>query len=145
MDEAMAQHWFSRAYNAFLQMEQTDKKKGYWQYRIGKLYALGHGIEQNYKQSAEWFAKAMASGNSLAAYALGGQYYRGQGVEKDDTCAFKLFTIAVADEKGRTLMRNISLENVRRWVRDCCRCSCGSKMECTGVSGISAYRADDGR
>ena len=99
MDEAMAQHWFSRAYNAFLQMEQTDKKKGYWQYRIGKLYALGHGIEQDYKQSAEWFAKAMASGNSLAAYSLGGQYYQGQGVEKDDTCAFKLFTIAAADEK----------------------------------------------
>ena len=98
MDEAMAQHWFSRAYNAFLQMEQTDKKKDYWQYRIGKLYALGHGIEQNYKQSAEWFAKAMASGNSLAAYSLGGQYYRGQGVEKD-THAFKLFTIAAADEK----------------------------------------------
>ena len=62
MDKAMAQHWFSRAYNAFLQMEQTDKKKGYWQYRIGKLYALGHGIEQDYKQSAEWFAKAMACG-----------------------------------------------------------------------------------
>lgn len=99
MDEAMAQHWFSRAYNAFLQMEQTDKKKDYWQYRIGKLYALGHGIEQNYKQSAEWFAKAMASGNSLAAYSLGEQYYRGQGVEKDDTHAFKLFTIAAADEK----------------------------------------------
>lgn len=99
MDKAMAQHWFSRAYNAFLQMEQTDKKKGYWQYRIGKLYALGHGIEQDYKQSAEWFAKAMASGNSLAAYSLGGQYYRGQGVEKDDTRAFKLFTIAAADEK----------------------------------------------
>ena len=98
-DEATAQHWFTRAYNAFLQMEQIDKKKGYWQYRIGKLYALGHGIEQDYKQSAEWFAKAMASGNSLAAYSLGGQYYRGQGVEKDNTHALKLFTIAAADEK----------------------------------------------
>lgn len=96
-DEMAAQSWFSQAHDAFLQMERTDKRPSYWQYRIGKLYSYGYGVEQNYTASAQWFAKATAGGSPFAAYALGGQYYRGQGVEQDFEKAFSLFTMAATD------------------------------------------------
>lgn len=96
-DEALAQSWFLQAHDAFLQMEETDKRPHYWQYRLGKLYSYGYGVEQDYTVSAEWFAKAVEGGSPFAAYALGGQYYRGQGVEQDYARAFSLFTMAATD------------------------------------------------
>ena len=96
-NEVLAQSWFSQAHNAFLQMEKTDKRPSYWQYRIGKMYSYGYGVEQNYTASAEWFTKAVEGKSPFAAYALGGQYYRGQGVEQNFEEAFSLFTVAATD------------------------------------------------
>ena len=96
-NEVLAQSWFLQAHDAFLQMEKTDKRPYYWQYRIGKMYSYGYGVEQDYTASAEWFAKAVDGKSAFAAYALGGQHYRGQGVEQDFSKAFSLFTIAATD------------------------------------------------
>ncbi len=98
-NEVQAHSWFLHAHDAFCQMERTDKKSYYWQYRIGKLYSYGYGVEQDYTASAEWFTKAVEGSSPFAAYALGGQYYRGQGVEQDFEKAFELFTMAATDEK----------------------------------------------
>ncbi len=98
-NEAQSQFWFIKAHDAFCQMERTDKKPYYWQYRIGKMYSYGYGVEQDYSASAEWFTKAVEGNSPFAAYALGGQYYRGQGVEQDFEKAFELFTMAATDEK----------------------------------------------
>ena len=96
-NEVLAQSWFLQAHDAFLQMEKTDKRPYYWQYRIGKMCSYGYGVEQNYTASAEWFTKAVEGKSPFAAYALGGQYYRGQGVEQDFSQAFSLFSIAATD------------------------------------------------
>ena len=96
-NELLAQSWFLQAHDAFLQMEKTDKRPYYWQYRIGKMYSYGYGVEQDYIASAEWFSKAVEGKSPFAAYALGGQYYRGQGVEQDFKEAFSLFSIAATD------------------------------------------------
>ena len=96
-NEVLAQSWFLQAHDAFLQMEKTDKRPSYWQYRIGKIYSYGYGVEQDYTISADWFTKAVEGKSPFAAYALGGQYYRGQGVEQDFSEAFSLFTIAATD------------------------------------------------
>lgn len=96
-NEVLAQSWFLQAHDAFLQMEKTDKRPSYWQYRIGKMYSYGYGVEQNYTASAEWFTKAVDGKSPFAAYALGGQYCRGQGVEQDFEKAFSLFTTAATD------------------------------------------------
>ena len=96
-NEVLAQSWFLQAHDAFLQMEKTDKRPYYWQYRLGKLYSYGYGVEQNYTASAEWFTKAVEGKSPFAAYALGGQYYRGQGVEQDFSQAYSLFSIAATD------------------------------------------------
>lgn len=98
-NEVQAQSMFLQAHSAFCQMEQADKKPYYWQYRIGKMYSYGYGVEQDYSASAEWFARAVEGNSPFAAYALGGQYYRGQGVEQDFSKAFSLFTMAATDEK----------------------------------------------
>lgn len=98
-NEVLARSWFLQAHNAFCQMERTDKKPYYWQYRIGKMYSYGYGVEQDYSASAEWFTKAIDGRSPFAAYALGGQYYRGQGVEQDFSKAFSLFTMSATDEK----------------------------------------------
>ena len=96
-NELLAQSWFLQAHDAFLQMEKTDKRPYYWQYRIGKMYSYGYGVEQDYTASAEWFTNAVDGKSPFAAYALGGQYYRGQGVEQDFSQAFSLFSIAATD------------------------------------------------
>ena len=96
-NEVLAQSWFLQAHDAFLQMERTDKRPYYWQYRLGKIYSYGYGVEQDYTASAEWLTKAVDGKSPFAAYALGGQYYRGQGVEQDFEKAFSLFTMAATD------------------------------------------------
>ena len=96
-DEVLAESVFLQAHNAFLQMEKTDKQPYYWQYRIGKMYSYGYGVEQDYTASSEWFTKAIEGKSPFAAYALGGQYFRGQGVEQDFEKAFSLFTMAATD------------------------------------------------
>ena len=96
-NEVAAESVFLQAHNAFLQMERTDKRPHYWQYRLGKMYSYGYGVEKDYTASAEWFTKAIEGKSPFAAYALGGQYFRGQGVEQDFEKAFSLFTMAATD------------------------------------------------
>lgn len=88
-NEEEAQQWFQNALEAFHKAEQTMEKKEYLRYRIGKCYAYGHGAERNYEEAAWWFRRA--EGNPFAAYSLGGQYLRGQGVGQSDMEAYNLF------------------------------------------------------
>ena len=64
-DEDAAQEWFAKAYQAFLAEEGRAKKPGYMQYRIGKLFSFGYGVEQDYLQAAAWYEKAVANEKSL--------------------------------------------------------------------------------
>lgn len=95
-----AQEWFRKAHRAFLTKESHARKPGYLRYRIGKLYALGHGVDQDFSAAARWYGKALQEENPFAAYALGCLYLRGQGVEQDDAQAFDLFYQA-ANHEGK--------------------------------------------
>ena len=86
-NEEEAQLWFRDALEAFQTAEMAADKKGYLWFRIGKCHAYGHGAEQNYEESAKWFQQAVDENNPFAAYSLGGQYLRGQGVEQSDAVA----------------------------------------------------------
>ena len=98
-DEEEAQKWFRDALEAFHKVEASAEKKGYLRYRIGKCHAYGHGTEQNYEESARWFRQAVEDENLFAAYSLGGQYLRGQGVEQSDTEAYGLYYMTATHEK----------------------------------------------
>ncbi len=98
-NEEAAQSWFQKAYQSFTSAEKTASKPAYLRYRIGKCHAYGHGTEQSYEESARWFQMAVEDNNPFAAYALGGQYLRGQGVERSDETAYSLFYMAATHEK----------------------------------------------
>lgn len=98
-DEEEAQRWFRDALEAFHVAEASAEKKGYLRYRIGKCHAYGYGTQQNYEESARWFRQAVDENNPFAAYSLGGQHLRGQGVEQSDTEAYSLYHMAATHEK----------------------------------------------
>lgn len=98
-NEEEAQRWFRDALDAFYMAEQAADRKAYLRYRIGKCHAYGHGTEQNYEESARWFQQAVEGNNPFAAYSLGSQYLRGQGVVQNDKTAFDLFRLAATHPK----------------------------------------------
>lgn len=109
-DSELAQERFRKALAAFLTEESKSKKPGYWQYRIGKMYAMGYGAEQDYRKAAGWYEKAVDEKNPFAAYALGRMYRRGQGVEKDEARAVAYFNAAAAhgNEYARYLLDSLN-------------------------------------
>ena len=98
-DPEAAAAYFRKALAGFAR-EAGGDRPAYWQYRVGKMHAMGYGTEQDCTQSAAWYRKAVELKNPFAAYALAGQYHRGQGVEQSDTEAFRLYTMAATDEKS---------------------------------------------
>lgn len=99
-EEARAREWFEKALSGFKQAERKKKKqKGYLQFRIGKMYAMGYGTEQDYLAAASWYERAVEEENPFAAYALGSLYHRGQGVEQEEEKALSLFLQAAQHEK----------------------------------------------
>ena len=98
-DEDEAQRWFQKALAEFQKAAATEKKPAYFQYRVGKMHAMGYGTEQDYLEAALWYERSVQHNNyPFAAYALGCLYLRGQGVERDEELALELFLTAA--EKG---------------------------------------------
>lgn len=94
-----AQRWFQKALSGFQQAASTEKKTAYFQYRVGKMHAMGYGVEQDYLEAALWYERAVQHNNyPFAAYALGTLYLRGQGVERDEERALELFLTAAEHE-----------------------------------------------
>ena len=99
-DEDEAQRWFQKALAGFQSAATTPKRAAYFQYRVGKMYAMGYSVEQNYLEAARWYERAIQHDNyPFAAYALGCLYLRGQGVERDEERALELFLAAAEHEK----------------------------------------------
>lgn len=87
-----ADKYFTEALRAFQEIEPTAKKmRPYVQYRIGKLYNLGYGTEQDYEAALNWLQKSAMSENKYAQYSLGGLYYYGNGTEQSYEKAFRWY------------------------------------------------------
>ncbi len=61
------------------------------QYNLGKLYAKGLGVKEDYKQAAKWYQAASDQSHAGALVALGELYEAGQGVPNDDAEAAKCY------------------------------------------------------
>lgn len=61
------------------------------QFNLGKCYANGDGVPQDYTEAVKWYKKAAEQGNAHAQNSLGDCYYYGKGVQEDDTEAVKWF------------------------------------------------------
>lgn len=90
-DEEMADQWFQKALERFLQLEKTEEKKTYIHYRLGKMFAAGEGIGQDFALAVHWLGKAAIKHHKYAEYTLAGLYYKGQGVERDYDLAHELY------------------------------------------------------
>jgi hypothetical protein len=61
------------------------------QYNLGKMYADGKGVPQDFAQAAQWFRQAADQGVEDAQYYLGNLYALGQGVPQDFAQAAQWF------------------------------------------------------
>lgn len=68
------------------------------QYKLGKAYDAGRGVEQDYQNAAKWYQKSAELGYLNAQYNLAVLYENGDGVSKDIDKAF--FWFSKAAEQG---------------------------------------------
>ncbi len=50
---------------------------------LGRMYATGRGVPQDYIEAAKWYYRAADRGDPRAQYELGLLYNKGQGVRRD--------------------------------------------------------------
>ena len=86
--------------------EQGDAKA---QYKLGTMYAMGRGPQQDDAEAVKWWRLAAEQGDTEAQYGLGFMHYRGQGVPQDVLLAHMWFNLAaagnnVAGNYGRDLV-----------------------------------------
>ena len=74
------------------------------QFQLGKAYANGTGVPQDFAKAAEQYRKAAEAGNAKAQNNLALLYDRGQGVAKDDVEAAKWFRKAA--EQGASFAQD---------------------------------------
>ncbi len=93
---------FANAVNLFQPL--AEKGNASAQYNLGKMYYLGQGVLQDYKEAMRWSRLAAEQGNTLAQHNLGVMYYLGQGVLQDHKEAMKWSRLAA--EQGNASAQN---------------------------------------
>ena len=68
---------------------RAEKGEAVDQLLLGKLYARGVGVPQDFKMAAKWFRKSAEQGNADAQYSLGAMFDQGDGLLEDDKNAIK--------------------------------------------------------
>lgn len=78
-------------YAKALRLVEPEAEKGVpeAQYSLGRMYALGQGVEQDEAQAAAWYRKAAEQGLAEAQYHLGEAYGEGNGVAQDYVKAYR--------------------------------------------------------
>lgn len=61
------------------------------QYRLGRCYDKGLGVEENNETAFQWYAKAAAQDHTKSQYQLGRCYMKGKGTEKNQKKAVEYF------------------------------------------------------
>ncbi len=96
-----ASEYFQKALQGFLDLKPTAKRlRDYVQYRIGKMYVLGYGTEQDYTKAFEWFKKSAAVGNKFAQYSLGSLYFYGNGTPQNYEKAFEYYKLSANQDNA---------------------------------------------
>jgi uncharacterized protein len=89
--------------------EQGDPEA---QFNLGKQYAEGKEVTQNYAESAKWYRKAAEQGHAVAQYGLGLAYYNAKGVPQDYAEAVSWFRKA-ADQGIALAQSNLGVMYAR--------------------------------
>ena len=84
--------------------------KGYKkaQYKLGKCYKEGHGVEKDRKMATQLFMKAAQQGYAKAEYELAKAYLKGKGIAADEKKARLWLKRALAHEnKGPEILAKL--------------------------------------
>ena len=96
-----ADEYFQKSLQGFIALEPTAKRlRDYVQYRIGKMYALGYGTEQDYTKAFAWLKKSAAAGNKFAQYSLGSLYFYGNDVAQNYEKAFEYYKLSADQDNA---------------------------------------------
>jgi TPR repeat protein len=74
------------------------------QYRIGRLYYYGRGVNQDYAEAADWYLRAAELGHARAQSNIAIMYEEGRGLPVDLGQAAKWY--AEAADQGRAVSQN---------------------------------------
>ena len=80
--DAYKQGDYETAAKEFLPLAENGDHRA--MYALGSMYAAGHGVPQDLKESFKWFQKAARYGRPDAEYKIGLMYANGLGVEQND-------------------------------------------------------------
>ena len=83
IDLNKASEYYLKAFQGFNQIEKEKPNKDI-EYRIGKLYDSGKGVEQNYFKAIKWYQAAVNQNHKGAQYALAKIYISLEEPEKID-------------------------------------------------------------
>ena len=70
------------------------------QYRLGRCYEKGRGVEKDATVAFQWYTKSAAQDYAKGLYALGNCYKEGFGTAKDHKKAFECFTKAAQHDNA---------------------------------------------
>ncbi len=120
------------------------------QFAVGRHFATGDGVAQDYTEAARWFALAADQGHVLAQETLGAYYWAGRGVPQDLVKAYfwSVLAQAAGDESSKyrvsilasRMTRNQILtaqQQASEWLKEH-RISSGSSEPHTASPGDSA-------
>lgn len=83
--------------------EKGNKKA---QYRLGRCYEKGKGVQKDLNMAFSLYTKGAAQNHAKSQYALGRCYLRGKGVQADKTLAKKWFIKAFKNPKGGSELKS---------------------------------------
>ena len=91
-----------KKYTAAVPKLKAAAEKGHKkaQYRLGRCYDKGHGVEENDAQAFKWYSKSAAQDYAKAQYSVGKCYKDGKGVEKDRKKAVDYFSKAAKQDNA---------------------------------------------
>lgn len=79
--------------------------------QLAEAYYTGRGVEQDNKQAAFWYEKLAKQGDVRAQTTLGLLYFRGVGLERNYSLAYKWWSLAaVRDPAAQFNLGNLFLE-----------------------------------
>ncbi len=90
----------AKNYAAAVPKLKAAAQKGYKkaQYRLGRCYDKGYGVDEDDNLAFQWYQKAAAQDHAKAQYQLGRCYKKGKGTQKDLKKAYSNFLQAARQE-----------------------------------------------
>ena len=89
---------YTEAVKKLLPAAQKGHKKA--QYRLGRCYDKGHGVQEDNQKAYQWYLKSAQQGHAKSQYQLGKCYMKGKGCTKDAAKAKTWLLKAVKNPKG---------------------------------------------